>query len=147
MRKLRAIINKTVGQKTKKMMKRLSDDLQTSRAEATLERLGRQKAIEALRYEKKKRKRGRKLIEQLRAEEGSGAILFIPKKVRAALELRAEGAREGTRESEQRDQSSRNSLGEDSEAASGPEKARGETYASKHSKCSRGFEEGSEDCG
>jgi hypothetical protein len=100
MRKLRAIINKTVDQKTKKMMKRLSDDLQTSRAEATLERLGRQKAIEALRYEKKKRKRGRKLIEQLRAEEGSGAILFIPKKVRAALELRAEGARESTRESE-----------------------------------------------
>jgi hypothetical protein len=100
MRKLRAIINKTVDQKTKKMMKRLSDDLQTSRAEATLERLGRQKAIEALRYEKKKRKRGRKLIEQLRAEEGSGAILFISKKVRAALELRAEGARESTRESE-----------------------------------------------
>jgi hypothetical protein len=27
MRKLRAIINKTVDQKTKKMMKRLSDDL------------------------------------------------------------------------------------------------------------------------
>jgi hypothetical protein len=32
------------------MMKRLSDDLQTSRAEATLERLGRQKAIEALKH-------------------------------------------------------------------------------------------------
>jgi hypothetical protein len=86
-RKLRAIINKTVDQKTKKMMKRLSDDLQISRAEATLEKLRRQKAIEALRYEKKKRKRGRKLMEQFRAEEGSRAILFSPKKVRAALEL------------------------------------------------------------
>lgn len=53
MKKLRAIINKTVDQKTKKMIKRLSDDLLTSRAEATLERLGRQKAVEALRHEKR----------------------------------------------------------------------------------------------
>jgi hypothetical protein len=67
------------------MMKRLSNDLQTSRAEATLERLGRQQAIKALRHEneKKKRKRGRKLMEHLKAEAGSGAILFSPKKVRA----------------------------------------------------------------
>jgi hypothetical protein len=86
-RKLRAIINKTAAQKTKKMMKRLSDDLQTSRAKATLGRLGRQKTIEALRYEKKKRKHGRKLMEQFGAEEDSGVILFSPKKVRAALEL------------------------------------------------------------
>jgi hypothetical protein len=98
MRKLRAIINKTVDQKTKKMMKRLSDDLQTSRAEASLERLGRQKAIEALRHEKKKRKRGRKLMEQFRAEEGSGAILFSPKKVRAALELQEQREQEKAQE-------------------------------------------------
>jgi hypothetical protein len=67
------------------MMKRLSNDLQTSRAEATLERLGRQQAIKALRHEneKKKRKRSRKLMEHLKAEAGSGAILFSPKKVRA----------------------------------------------------------------
>lgn len=78
LRKLRAIINKTVDQKTKKMMKRLSDDLQSSKAEATLERLGRKRAIEALRHEKKKRERGKKLMEQFRAEEGSGAILFSP---------------------------------------------------------------------
>jgi hypothetical protein len=98
MRKLRAIINKTVDQKTKKIMKRLSDDLQTSRAEASLERLGRQKAIEALRHEKKKRKRGRKLMEQFRAEEGSGAILFSPKKVRAALELQEQREQEKAQE-------------------------------------------------
>jgi hypothetical protein len=41
--------------------------------------------LAAYRTSKKKRKRGRKLIEQFRAEEGSGAILFSPKKVRAAL--------------------------------------------------------------
>lgn len=98
MRKLRAIINKTVDQKTKKMMKRLSNDLQTSKAEATLERLGRQKATEALRHEQKKRKRGRKLMEQFRAEEGSGAILFSPKKVRAALELQEQREQEKVRE-------------------------------------------------
>jgi hypothetical protein len=98
MRKLRAIINKTVDQKTKKMMKRLSNDLQASKAEATLERLGRQKATEALRHEQKKRKRGRKLMEQFRAEEGSGAILFSPKKVRAALELQEQREQEKVRE-------------------------------------------------
>lgn len=79
-------------------MKRLSDDLQTSRAEATLEKLGRQKAIEALRHEKKKRKRGRKLMEQFRAEEGSGAILFSPEKVRAALELQEQREQEKVQE-------------------------------------------------
>jgi hypothetical protein len=94
MRKLRATINKMVDEKTKKMMKRLSDDLQTSRAQAILERLGRQKAIEALRHEKKKRKRSRKLLEQFRAEEGSGAILFSPRKVRAALELQEQREQE-----------------------------------------------------
>jgi hypothetical protein len=103
LRKLRGIINKTVDQKTKKMMKKLSDDLQTSRAEATLERLGRQKAIEALRHEKKKRKRGRKLMEQFRAEEGSGAILFSPKKVRAALELQAQREQEKVQEKADKD--------------------------------------------
>ena len=82
MRKLRAIINQTVDKKTKKVIKRLSDDLHSSRAELVLERLAKQKATEALRHEKKKRKRGRKLMEQFRAEEGSGAILFSPGKVR-----------------------------------------------------------------
>jgi hypothetical protein len=41
-----------------------------------------------------KRKRGRKLMEQFRAEEGSGAILFSPKKVRAALELQEQRKQE-----------------------------------------------------
>jgi len=33
--------------------------------------------MEALRHEKKWRKRGKKLIEQFRADEGSGAILLV----------------------------------------------------------------------
>jgi hypothetical protein len=39
MRKLRAIVNQTVDKKTKKVIKRLSDDLYSSRAELVLERL------------------------------------------------------------------------------------------------------------
>lgn len=69
------------------MIKRLSDGLQSSQAKLVFERLAKQKATEALRHEKNKRKRGSKLMEQFRAEEGSGAILFSPGKVRAALEL------------------------------------------------------------
>jgi hypothetical protein len=37
------------------MIKRLGDDLRSGRAEASLERLARQKEIEAHRHEKKKR--------------------------------------------------------------------------------------------
>ncbi|KAF4547146.1 Hypothetical protein D9617_57g029040 [Elsinoe fawcettii] len=104
MRKLRAIINKTVDRKTKKVIKRLSDDLQKSRAKATLERLGKQQAMEALRHEKKKRKRGKKLIEQFRADEGSGAILFSPGKVRAAFELQDRREQEKEQEIQNREQ-------------------------------------------
>ena len=103
MRKLRAIINKTVDKKTKKVIKKLSDDLQRSRAEVTLERLGKRQAMEALRHEKKKRKRGKKLIEQFRAEEGSGAILFSPGKVRAALDLQDQREHEKEQEKENRE--------------------------------------------
>jgi hypothetical protein len=46
----------------KKVIKRLSDDLQKSRVGAILEKDGRQQAMEALRNEKKKRKCGKKLI-------------------------------------------------------------------------------------
>lgn len=94
MRKLRTIVNQTVDKRTKKMIKRLSDDLHSSRAELLLERLANQKATEALRHEKKKRKRGKKLMEQFRAQEGSGAILFSPGKVRAALELKEQREQE-----------------------------------------------------
>jgi hypothetical protein len=88
MRKLRAIINQTVDKKTKKIIKRLSNDLHSSRAGLVLERLANQKTTEALRHQKKKKmKRGKKLMEQFRAQEGSGAISFSPGKVRAALEL------------------------------------------------------------
>jgi hypothetical protein len=43
------------GQEDQEMIKRLGDDLRSGRAEASLERLARQKEIEAHRHEKKKR--------------------------------------------------------------------------------------------
>ena len=104
MRKLRTFINKIVDRKTKKVIKRLSEDLQKSKAEATLEKVGKQQAMEALRHEKKKRKRGKKLIEQFRAEEGSGSILFSPSKVRAALELQDRREQEKEQEREDKEQ-------------------------------------------
>ena len=98
MRKLRAVINQTVDKKTKKIIKRLSDDLHSSRAELVLERLANQKTKEALRHQKKKVQRGKKLMEQFRAQEGSGAILFSPGKVRAALELQEHRVQEKEQE-------------------------------------------------
>jgi hypothetical protein len=104
MRRLRTFVNKIVDRKTKKVIKRLSDDLQKSRAEATLEKAGRQQALQALRHERTKRKRGKKLIEQFRAEEGSGSILFSPGKVKAALELQDRRVQEKEREREEKEQ-------------------------------------------
>ena len=104
-RRLRRFVNKIVDRKTRKIIKRLSDDLQKSKTEAILERVGKQQAMEALRHEKKKRKRGKKLIEQFRADEGSGSILFSPGKVKAALEL--QDRREQAKEQEQADKEQR----------------------------------------
>jgi hypothetical protein len=61
--------------------------------------------MEALRHEKKKRKRGKKLIEQFRADEGSESILLGPGKVKAALE--PQDRREQENEQEQVDKEHR----------------------------------------
>ena len=93
----------TVDRNTKKVIKTLSDDLQKSRAETTLEKASKQGAMEALRHEKKKRMRAKKLIEQFRAEQGSESILFSPGKVKAALELQDQKEREKEQEREDKE--------------------------------------------
>jgi len=50
------------------------------------------------------------LIEQLRAKEGSGAILFSPGKVRAALELQGQREQEKEQEEENREQRTQSGL-------------------------------------
>lgn len=67
-------------------------------------KVSKQGAMEALRHEKKKRKRGKKLIKQFRAEQGSGSILFSPGKVEAALELQDQKEREKEQEREDKEQ-------------------------------------------
>ncbi|KAK4970439.1 hypothetical protein LTR28_000274 [Elasticomyces elasticus] len=57
--------------------------------------------IEALNNEKKKRKRGKPFTEELRAEEGSGAIFFSPSKVKKARDL--QDAEEAAKEQESQD--------------------------------------------
>ncbi|KAF4546991.1 Hypothetical protein D9617_75g011870 [Elsinoe fawcettii] len=103
-KKLRAYVNKTVDRRAKKIIKRLSLDLHKSRAEAVLEKIDKEKAIEALGHEKKKMKRGKKLIEEFRAEEGSGAILFSPGKIRSILELQDRRQQHKEQEREQKGQ-------------------------------------------
>ena len=56
-KKLEAFINRTVSQRDKIAMERVSDELQESQAEAMLYKLGLQSAMEALRHEKKERKK------------------------------------------------------------------------------------------
>ena len=56
-KKLEAFINRTVSQRDKIAMERVSDELQESQAEARLYKLSQQSAMEALRHEKKERKR------------------------------------------------------------------------------------------
>lgn len=50
MTKLMTLINKTVDQQTKEVLKRLSDDFKRSSAEATPKKLAKQQATEALRH-------------------------------------------------------------------------------------------------
>ncbi|KAF4547143.1 Hypothetical protein D9617_57g029010 [Elsinoe fawcettii] len=88
--------------KSREDHQRLSSDLDKSRAETVLERIDKEKAIEALGHEKK-RKRGKKLIEEFRAEEGSGAILFSPGKIRSILELQDRWQQHKKQEREQKE--------------------------------------------
>jgi ribosomal protein L25 (general stress protein Ctc) len=41
-----------------------------------------------LEHEKKRRKKGKKLMEEFRAQEGASAILFSPSKAQKAIELK-----------------------------------------------------------
>jgi len=96
--KLRAFVDKNFDKKAKKVLKTLTNELESTKAQATIERLRKEKAMEALRHEQKKRKRGKKLMEQFRAQEGSGALLFSPGKVRAAFELQEQRDQEREQE-------------------------------------------------
>jgi hypothetical protein len=61
------MISRAVDKKTKKWMTQLTKEVLSTRAELTLARIEKRRATEALNQEKKRRKKGKKLIEEFRA--------------------------------------------------------------------------------
>jgi hypothetical protein len=87
-RSLRKMISRAVDKKTKTWTTQLTEEVLSTRAELTLARIEKRRAIEALHQEKKRRKKGMKLMEEFRAQEGANATLFSPSKVQKAIELK-----------------------------------------------------------
>ena len=80
------------------MLSNLTNELLSTKAQLTLAKLEKKKAVEALRVAQKKHKHSRKLIEEFRASKGSGAVLFSPSKLRKLLDLQT--SRERVKEQE-----------------------------------------------
>lgn len=87
-RRLRKMISRAVDKKTKKWMAQLTEEVLSTRAELMLARIEKRRSTEALHQEKKRKKKGKKLMEEFRAQEGASAILFSPSKVQKAIELK-----------------------------------------------------------
>ncbi|KAK4895214.1 hypothetical protein LTR49_028291 [Elasticomyces elasticus] len=82
------MISRAVDKKTKKRMTQLTEEVLSTRAELTLARIERRRATEAVHQEKRRRKKGKKLMSEFRAQEGASAILFSHSKVQKAIELK-----------------------------------------------------------
>lgn len=102
-RSIRKAVNKSVDKKTKKLLSALTDELLSTKAQLTLAKLEKKKAFDALRAVQKKHKRGKKLMEEFRASEDCGAVVFSPSKVRKLLDLQK--AREQAKEQQKVDMS------------------------------------------
>jgi hypothetical protein len=87
-RRLRKMTSRTADKKTKKWMTQLTEEVLSTKAKLTLARIEKRRAIGALHHEKKRRKKGMKLMEEFKAQEGTSAVLFSPGKVRKAIELK-----------------------------------------------------------
>jgi hypothetical protein len=86
-RSIRKAVNESADRKTKKLLSKLTDELLSTKAQLTLAKLEKKKALDALRAVQKKQKRGKKLMEEFRASEDCGAVVFSPSKVRKLLDL------------------------------------------------------------
>jgi len=86
-RSIRKAVSRSVNKKAKKLLSKLTDELLSTKTQLALAKLEKKKAVEALRATQRKHKRGKKLIDEFRASEGSGAILFSPSNVRKLLDL------------------------------------------------------------
>ena len=91
-RKVRKIVTKAVaakGARKDRTIRLLADAYLGASARATLAEEREQGLLESVNAKKEKRKRGRPLTQQLRAEEGLGVLFFSPSKIARARELAA----------------------------------------------------------
>ena len=86
-RSVRKAVSRSVDRNTKKLLSRLTDELLSTKAQLTLAKLEKKRAFDALRAEQKKQKRGKKLMDEFRASEDCGAVVFSPSKVRKLLDM------------------------------------------------------------
>jgi hypothetical protein len=107
-RTIRRIVNEAVAQRdaeTEKTIRKLGGACLTFASRLRLAEEREKGFIEALNNNKKKRKRGQPFTEDLRAEEGLGALFFSPSKILRAREL--QDVKEAAKEQEALDKVSR----------------------------------------
>jgi hypothetical protein len=100
-RSIRTVVNESVDGKTKKLLSRLTCELLSTKSHLTLAKLEEKRAFDALRAAQKKHKRSKKLMEEFRASEDRGAVVFTSSKVRKLLDLQK--AREQAKEQQKVD--------------------------------------------
>ena len=108
-RRVQGIINKTVRKvanvEHRKSLEYLGDKVISQSAEITLLKEGNKRLAAAVDNEQKRRKRGKKLMEEFRARDEGNATFFSPGKVRQLKDLQQ--ARENEKEQQQLDKVAR----------------------------------------
>lgn len=105
-KRLRTVLNATAARsdkKTQKTLRKLGDTVLGLSARLTLSELRTKQLDAALRHEKKRRKRPKKVVEELRASEGSGALILSPTRVQKARDIQEGRAREKEQLSRERE--------------------------------------------
>lgn len=104
-RKLKTVLNATAARsdkKTQKLLRKLGDTV-LGLSRLTLSELRTKQLDAAFRHEKKRRKRQKKVVEALRASEGSGALILSPTRVQKARDIQEGRAREKEQLSRERE--------------------------------------------
>jgi hypothetical protein len=89
-KKLRTVLNISVAgsdRKTQRTLEKLSDTVLVLSAKLTLSRLRNKQLGTALRQEQKKKKRQKKVFEELRSAEGFGTLIMSPTRIQRARDL------------------------------------------------------------
>lgn len=103
-KRVRTVLNSSVARSDREMqrtLEKLGDTVLGLSAKLTLSRLRNKQLDAAFRQEKKKRKRQKKVVEELRSSEGSGTLIMSPTKIQRARDI--EMSREQDKEQLRRD--------------------------------------------